>query len=232
MVPVWRVQRWAAPLHCLLPMSFLPPSADNPPEIEAVNARGQSVAHLAAHAMDMQDVQSYRREGEEQEWERQGERQRERSPSLQPDSWGWQVGCGWLVAGGQGWGRRAGQGRAGQSAACAASACVGVHACRRMCGCAGVELTGLHVMCTLILCTLLALLRAAAPAERAEHGPVGGRPLGRVSAVVIHTLVCCLAISGEAESVSSQGAVEIQRVFSPSLLCRPSRAELQHLATA
>lgn len=71
-------------------MSFLPPSADNPPEIEAVNARGQSVAHLAAHAMDMQDVQSYRREGEEQEWERQGERQRERSPSLQPDSWGWQ----------------------------------------------------------------------------------------------------------------------------------------------
>lgn len=55
------------------------------------------MAHLAAHSMDKQDVQSYRREAEEQEWERQGERQRERSPSLQPDSWDWQVGC-WLAS--------------------------------------------------------------------------------------------------------------------------------------
>ncbi|PRW57890.1 NF-kappa-B inhibitor 1 isoform A [Chlorella sorokiniana] len=64
--------------------------ADNPPEIEAVNGRGQSVAQLAAQAMDKQDVQSYRREAAEQEQEWQGERQRERSPSLGPDSWDWQ----------------------------------------------------------------------------------------------------------------------------------------------
>lgn len=78
--------------------------ADNPPEIEATNGRGQSVAQLAAKAMDKQDVQSYRREAAEQEWERQGEPQRERSPSLQPDGWDWQVGCcvsqgGWM----EGW---------------------------------------------------------------------------------------------------------------------------------
>lgn len=51
------------------------------------------MAQLAAKAMDKQDVQSYRQEAAEQEWEGLGERQRERSPSLQPDSWDWQVGC-------------------------------------------------------------------------------------------------------------------------------------------
>ncbi|KAL4433907.1 hypothetical protein ABPG75_000348 [Micractinium tetrahymenae] len=65
-------------------------AADSPPEIEAVNARGESIAQLAAFAMDKQDVQSYRREAREQVEERQGERQLERSPSLEPDGWDWE----------------------------------------------------------------------------------------------------------------------------------------------
>ena len=77
-------------LHSTLP----PAPADNPPEIEAVNVRGQSVAQLAAQAMDRQDVQSYQWEAAEQEQEWQGERQRQRSPSLQPDAWDWLVGVG------------------------------------------------------------------------------------------------------------------------------------------
>lgn len=65
-------------------------AADNPPEIEAVNGRGESVAQLAAFAMDKQDVQSYRREEREQAEEWRDEGQHERSPSLEPDGWEWE----------------------------------------------------------------------------------------------------------------------------------------------
>ncbi|KAL4441890.1 hypothetical protein ABPG77_003806 [Micractinium sp. CCAP 211/92] len=65
-------------------------AAENPPEIEAVNGRGESVAQLAAFAMDKQDVQSYRREEREQSEEWQAQQQHERSPSLEPDDWEWE----------------------------------------------------------------------------------------------------------------------------------------------
>ncbi|EFN57300.1 hypothetical protein CHLNCDRAFT_143906 [Chlorella variabilis] len=73
--------------------------ADRPPEIEAVNARGESVQELAARAMDKQD--SYRREVQERQVERQGEAQQQRSPSLGPSDWEWQQRLAGELSGGE-----------------------------------------------------------------------------------------------------------------------------------
>ncbi|PSC73049.1 NF-kappa-B inhibitor 1 isoform B [Micractinium conductrix] len=65
--------------------------ADHPPEIEAVNARGESIQQLARAAMDRQDVQSFQRGAQEEvdEWQQQGEWGRGYPPSPQRGGGGW-----------------------------------------------------------------------------------------------------------------------------------------------
>ena len=47
------------PSHSICCSGVPPPvPADHPPEIEAVNVRGESIEQLAAQAMDSQDVQA------------------------------------------------------------------------------------------------------------------------------------------------------------------------------
>lgn len=75
-------------------------TADRPPEIEAVNVRGESVEQLAAAAMDRQDLQSFQQEAQEQAGAGQGEGHHGFSPSLDPDQ-AWQRRLAEELSGGE-----------------------------------------------------------------------------------------------------------------------------------
>lgn len=59
--------------------------------------RGGGIHSAAGCAAASARLQSYRREVQERQVERQGEAQQQRSPSLGPSDWEWQVrgGAGW-----------------------------------------------------------------------------------------------------------------------------------------